>query len=155
MPNVIWVILASTVGGIVAGILLKILTQADWIRILPRVYRTIITLASFGASIVTILSLIIALTPPPEWGVRGRVIDRYGREPLGNAHVIIEQFTAQTGNEGTFMIEYNRTPVGTAHIRVERDNYLPWQGYVPLNTFATIELEPEEPNNTPLGELSK
>lgn len=140
-------IVAAAVGGIIAGIALKILTETDWIGGLSRLHKAIIETFSFIVAVLTILGVGITITPPLDWEVTGRIIDRYAQVAIPDARVTIERLSAQTGNEGSFLIEYNGTPQSRVEIRVEKDGYVPWRAYVPINTPTIIELAPQEPHN--------
>lgn len=141
-------IVASAIGGIIAGVVLKILTETRWVRSLKNLFRWIITALSSIAAVLTISIVVgIVIIPPMEWKVEGKVIDKYGRAPIKDARVTIEKLSAQTGNEGSFLIRYNETVVSKAEIRVEKDGYTPWRDFVPINKFIVIELEPRNPDS--------
>jgi len=136
-------IIASATGGIIAGVVLKILTETKWIRSLKRVFQWVVSAFYLIAAILTIYSIAANIIRPIEWEVEGRVINKHGKAPIKNARVTIEKFSAQTGNEGRFLIRYNETPISITEIRVEKDRYALWKDFVPINNFTTIELEPQ------------
>jgi hypothetical protein len=133
----------SAASIILAGLVLRLIDRS-WVKE-RRGWQASIVPTGLGLIIVIIMMVfvykIVWPIPKREYEVKGMVVDKYGQVPVKGARVIVEKFSAKTGNEGRFTIRFRDTQKKEIQLSIEKDNYAPWRGYVPIDEFEKIELD--------------
>ncbi|KPK74361.1 MAG: hypothetical protein AMJ89_06540 [candidate division Zixibacteria bacterium SM23_73] len=139
-------IIVSAAGIILAGLALR-LVDRKWVKESKGVLQGIVPA---GATMIMVILMVVfvylIVWPGPErdWKVAGRVVDKKAQRDIKGAEVtmtIERVLSDETGNDGRFSIGYSEIPISSVRISVKKEDYEPWTGDVPINSYRRIQLE--------------